>query len=68
MYMGISLSLGLILSLKLVEVTSAPAPAPVPDPSVPIITKNIDCVAFDTPMSCETFCFATFCLGYPSIL
>lgn len=62
MHITNSLSVAMILSLNLALVSSAPAPG------VPMITKEIDCVLFNTPESCDTFCFATFCMGFPDIL
>ncbi len=63
MHTSNSLPLAMILGLKMALVSSAPAPG-----DIPTITKQIDCVAFNTHQACDNFCFATFCMGFPDIL
>ena len=67
----VSLPFMAFLGLHLARVFAAPTTdleARAPLDEVPMITKEIDCVLFDTPESCDTFCFATFCMGFPDIL
>ena len=84
MHITTCFSLALVTFLKLTIVSSSPTPYPqiqinstLSAPSAQnqtnsttttLIVKHIDCVAFKTPYSCDYFCFATFCLGYPDIL
>jgi len=36
--------------------------------AVPTITRQIDCIEWGTPESCDIFCFATLCAGLPATL
>ena len=53
------------LGFRIAMVSAVPT-GPITDD--PMITKETDCIDFDTPESCDTFCFATFCMGLPEIL